>query len=76
MSEIAINEVILERRRIRAEINRIKKQLEDATKSLQGREYVWNKQITARALLRKDLNAQLEILEKRYEALEDSDLDE
>ena len=76
MSEITMNEVILERRRIRGEINRIKKQLENATKSLQGREYVWNRQITARARLRKDLNAQLEILEKRYEALEDSDLDE
>ena len=71
-----MNEVILERRRIRAAINRIKKQLEDATKSLQGREYVWNRQIVGRARLRKDLNAQLEILEKRYEALEDSDLDE
>jgi len=71
-----MNEVILERRRIRAEINRIKKQLEDVTKSLQGQEYVWNRQITASARLRKDLNAQLEILEKQYEALEDSDLDE
>jgi len=76
MSEISMNEVILERRRIRAEINRIKKQLEDVTKSLQGQEYVWNRQITASARLRKDLNAQLEILEKQYEALEDSDLDE
>ena len=71
-----MNEVILERRRIRAAINRIKKQKDVATKSLQGQEYVWNRQITARARLMKDLNAQLEILEKRYEALEDSDLDE
>ena len=59
----------MRRKEIQTEINRIRKQLEDATRSLQGREYVWNRQITARDRLRKDLNEQLRILEEEYATL-------
>jgi len=76
MSEVAMNEVIMKRRKIRKEIDSIKAQKNDAMRRLQGREFVHRKQITARRRLLNDLNARLKILEAEYEALEDGPLDE
>ena len=70
------NDVILERERIKAEINRIKAEMEDATRRLWGREYVWPRQRAGRDRLKRDLNKQLDILNKQYEALEECELDE
>ena len=54
------------RKKIRAEIDRIKAQKKDAIRRLQGREYVHQKQITARRRLFKDLDERLRILEEEY----------
>lgn len=53
------------REEIQAKIDKIKEQKLDATRRLQGREYVHWKQVTAKRRLLKDLNEQLSVLEEK-----------
>ena len=52
------------RERIQVQIDTVKAQLLDATRRLQGREYVHQKQVTAKDRLLKDLNERLRVLEE------------
>jgi len=54
------------RERIQVQIDTVKAQLLDATRRLQGREYVHQKQVTAKDRLLKDLNERLRVLEEEY----------
>ena len=49
---------------IQSKIDQIKARMMDATRRLQGREYVHWKQVTAKRRLLKDLNEQLKVLEE------------
>jgi len=52
------------RKKIQGEIDQIKERKADAMRRLQNREYVHNKQITARRRLLNDLDARLKVLEE------------
>ena len=64
------------RKKIRAEIDRIKAQKENATRQLQKQEYVHLQQITAKRRLFKDLDERLVGLWIQYDALKEEDVDE
>lgn len=53
------------RMEIQAQIDGIKEQMLDATRRLQGREYVHWKQVTAKRRLLKDLDERLKGLEEK-----------
>ena len=59
-------ETMMKRRHeeIQVDIDRVKARMMDATRRLQGREYVHWKQVTAKRRLLKDLNEQLRALEE------------
>lgn len=59
----------MNREEIQAEIDKILRQKEAARASLRGREYVHQKQITARRRLFMDLDKRLAVLEEQLNSL-------
>lgn len=66
----------IKREKIQDEMSRINTKKDDAIRRLRGREYVHQKQITARSRLFKDLDERLETLQKQYDALGEDEDDE
>ena len=71
-----MNENDKKREKIQVEIDRINAKKDGAIRRLRGREYVHQKQITARRRLFKDLDERLEALQKQYDALGEDEADE
>jgi len=50
------------RREIQMEMDKIKRQIEDARHQIRGREYVWPRQMAGYKRLKKDLGEKLRVL--------------
>ena len=54
------------RRQIQAEMDKIRRQIDDARLQIRGKEYVWPRQSAGFKRLKKELDERLRVLEEEY----------